>query len=79
MEQTKLTKQDMLHICEDFLGEVAELRLYLEEEGHEDIESMVSKIILLDLPIAERAAYDDYDFKLLQIESISFHMNTPTL
>jgi hypothetical protein len=66
------TQQEIMHLNELFLQEVAELKNYLREEGHidETISHMVDGACLLYMSSEDRSRYNDYDFKLLQLDSI---------
>ena len=66
------TQQEIMHINDIFLQEVLELENYLREEGHIDktISHMVDGACLLDMSPEDRSRYTDYDFKLLQLDSI---------
>jgi hypothetical protein len=66
------TQQEIMHLNDLFLQEVAELKNYLREEGHIDeiISHMVNGACLLDMSPDDRSRYTDYEFKLLQLDSI---------
>jgi hypothetical protein len=66
------THEEIMHLNDIFLQEVAELENYLREEGHidETISHMVDGACLLYMSSEDRSRYTDYDFKLLQLDSI---------